>query len=37
MNKFKPFIVTAGVVVVTLIALKYIKPMLPTSVASLLP
>jgi len=37
MNKIRPYLGTALVVVVVLIAIKFVKPMLPGSVQNLLP
>ena len=36
MNKFKPYLIIAAVVVVTLVVINVVKPMLPASVAAYL-
>jgi hypothetical protein len=37
MKSFKPYLVTAGVVIVTLLVVKMIKPSLPSALAQFLP
>ena len=37
MSKIKPYLITAAVVVVTLVVIKMIKPSLPLTLANFLP